>query len=85
MKYIYPCIKTVHEGIKDHSCEYCEKCYSQPADLKRHIKAVHEGVKEYKCDTCGKHFTRADNLRTHVKTVHEGIKVRRSAPAIKFM
>ena len=38
-------IHTVHEGHKDHKCEF-----SQVGNLKKHIHIVHEGSKDYKCE-----------------------------------
>ena len=45
------------EGHKDHKCEHCDKSYSGPKRLRRHIYIVHEGHKDYKCESCGKSFT----------------------------
>ena len=38
-------IYIVHEGHKDHRCEYCGKAFSQTGNLKKHIRSVHEGAK----------------------------------------
>ena len=43
-------INSVHEGLKNHKCNLCDKAFSQPSDLKFHI---HEGQKNHKCDLCG--------------------------------
>ena len=37
-------IKTVHEGIKDHKCDHCEKWFPRADNLKRHVKVVHDRV-----------------------------------------
>ena len=42
-------INGVHNGQKDHKCDYCGKTYSQAGDLKRHINLVHNGQKDHKC------------------------------------
>ena len=46
----------VHDRLKNHKCDRCEKCFSMPGNLRKHIKLVHEGQKEHICDTCGKAF-----------------------------
>ena len=40
-------VKAVHEGIKSHKCDHCERSFAEALDLKRHIK-VHEGIEESK-------------------------------------
>ena len=34
-------IKVVHEGIKDHQCQFCDKKFSQSGYLKKHVKRIH--------------------------------------------
>ena len=46
------------EGVKEHKCDSCGKCFKQAIHLKTHIKSVHEGIKDQKCDFCGKCFAR---------------------------
>ena len=40
-------IKSVHEKIKDLSCDECERTFSQQGDLKMHIKSIHEKIKDF--------------------------------------
>ena len=50
-------------------CKLCEKQYSDPSPLHRHIKAVHEGLR-YKCDFCERVFNQKSNLTAHTKSKH---------------
>ena len=34
-------IKGVHEGLKRHKCDICDKTYNLHSNLKQHIKLVH--------------------------------------------
>ena len=34
-------ILQVHEGIKNHKCEFCGKSFVQSGTLNRHIQSVH--------------------------------------------
>ena len=33
-----PHVKTIHDGQKDHECEFCDRSFAMAGDLKRHIK-----------------------------------------------
>ena len=48
-------IKSVHEGVKDHDCESCEKSFTTRRHLLSHFKKVH-GQKRFQCDACWKFF-----------------------------
>ena len=47
-------IKTVHEGVKPHACNICDRKFSVPSQLKTHVEEAHEGKKKklHKCDIC---------------------------------
>ena len=64
-------IHTVHEGHKDHNCEYCGKSFSQARNLKNHIHTIHEGHKDNKCESCDKSFSKAGSLKRHIRIFHE--------------
>ena len=61
-------MKIIHEGIKDHKCELCEKSFSIKGNLNQHMKSVHEGIKDHKCELCGKYFSSKQNLKCHLIT-----------------
>ena len=67
-------IATVHEKIRPHSCEVCEKQFFQKAKLERHVRAVHLGEKNFKCTLCTAAYKFDADLTKHVKKVHEGVK-----------
>ncbi|KAI8045591.1 zinc finger protein weckle [Drosophila gunungcola] len=53
----------------DNSCPHCEKIFTTPGTLKRHIDGVHKQIKPYVCDLCGKSFNYITGLKDH-KLVH---------------
>ncbi|KAH8351176.1 hypothetical protein KR084_008977 [Drosophila pseudotakahashii] len=53
----------------DNSCPHCEKRFTTPGTLKRHIEGVHQQIKPYVCDLCGKSFNYITGLKDH-KLVH---------------
>ena len=68
-------IEGVHEGIKNFTCDRCEKSFSLHQSLKAHIKYYHESNgEENKCDLCNKTFTLPGTLKAHIQEVHRDIK-----------
>ena len=63
-------MKTIHEGQKDHKCDFCDKSYSTAWHMKSHIKNSHNGLKDQNCDICSKSFSTKTGLNAHVKIVH---------------
>ena len=45
--------KNVNIILTDYKCESCNKFFSIPQKLKKHINSVHNGQKDHKCDCCG--------------------------------
>ena len=75
----------VHEGLRKHQCDFCEKSFGYKSNLSIHLKRAHhrphgreksnseEDIgKSQKCEQCGKIFTTKCNLQMHIKSVHEG-------------
>ena len=56
-------------GGKKYQCKQCEKQFSDPSPLHRHVKSVHEGV-IFKCNSCEKDFKQMFTLDSHVKSKH---------------
>ena len=66
-------INQVHEGLK-YKCELCQKMFSEPANLKRHIMCVHDKQKPYRCSVCNKAFGQKSDMEIHTDTVHGNLK-----------
>ena len=64
----------VHEGVKQYSCDRCEKTFGTGKSLKRHISIIHLGERKFPCLECGKAFGRSSHLNKHVLFVHKGLK-----------
>lgn len=56
--------KQMHESIKSHKCQYCEKSFIRRCHLVAHL-THHTGVRNYVCAVCGKAFLRSGTLKGH--------------------
>ena len=71
---------SIHDRIRNHKCELCEKDFYNIFHLKGHLKNVHDVVKEdeksedFKCLSCKKIFKYKSSLNLHIKTLHMKIK-----------
>lgn len=62
-----------------YRCEYCDKNFSKPQNLKNHIATAkyclkargEELVVKYRCEYCNKIFTQKSHLKTHLKSCHK--------------
>lgn len=57
---------------KRHTCEYCNKSFSNSAYFGQHLKMHTEGS-SHCCDICNKFFVNSSNFKIHLRT-HEGDK-----------
>ena len=57
-----------------YKCDICEKLFSRPNILKKHIHVVHYKHKDHKCEYCEKLFSRSNSLKRHIRGVHNGHK-----------
>ena len=53
------------------SCDLCNKNFSSPSKLRRHVRIVHEKIKPFNCQECGKNFGQKVNLIGHIQSRHK--------------
>ncbi|XP_055331849.1 histone-lysine N-methyltransferase MECOM-like isoform X1 [Paramacrobiotus metropolitanus] len=56
-----------------HQCEQCERYFTDPSNLQRHIRTHHEGARTHACAECGKTFATSSGLKQHTH-IHSSIK-----------
>ena len=71
-------IKEVHEKIKTHDCEMCNRTFSRPNLLIGHIKSVHEKIKNFSCDFCPYKSAQKNSLKKHLEIWHSNIQRERN-------
>ena len=59
------------DNTKTYECDFCDKTFSRPDNVTRHIKAVHEGKKPFPCEECDKSFAEKRSLNHHMLSFHE--------------
>ena len=60
-----------HTGEQSDKCQFCEKSFSNNANLQRHIRSTHQDEKPYDCPYCGESNQTEYNLRGHIKRNHK--------------
>jgi uncharacterized Zn-finger protein len=63
-------IECVHEKLKEHQCNICQKSFGLKGSLSKHIEVVHERKKPFKCNLCRKMFGQKKGLRRHTDNLH---------------
>lgn len=78
--FLKHCRDTQHSRTY-YKCEYCERTYSKPVELQKHIMVKHLANENttkvaYRCHHkgCNKSYAYEKNLRQHIITIHEGKK-----------
>ena len=74
------------DNTKTYECDFCDKKFSRPENVTRHIKSVHEGKKPYTCEECGRNFTEKRNLEHHNESYHapRNLKCEMGCEDLKF-
>ncbi|XP_068082759.1 transcription factor hamlet [Anabrus simplex] len=63
----------VRNQEKRYSCENCNKVFTDPSNLQRHIRAHHHGARSHACPECGKTFATSSGLKQHTH-IHSSVK-----------
>ncbi|CAG2191289.1 PRDM16 [Mytilus edulis] len=65
--------QAAHDAMKRYSCENCNKIFTDPSNLQRHIRSQHVGARSHTCTECGKTFATSSGLKQH-QHIHSSIK-----------
>ncbi|KAG8544856.1 hypothetical protein GDO81_021722, partial [Engystomops pustulosus] len=63
-------VRIRHEGVKPHSCRYCDFSTTRRYRLEAH-ESLHTGLGRIACDSCSRTFGTNSKLRLHQRRVHE--------------
>ena len=75
--------KTVHEGNKPFTCDFCHAKFAEKQNLTRHMASVHEEKNNaHKCPICNVCFSYMAHLTKHIATTHEE-QVQKEKPSEK--
>nr|XP_022345175.1 PR domain zinc finger protein 16-like isoform X2 [Crassostrea virginica] len=58
---------------KKFCCENCDKVFTDPSNLQRHIRSQHIGARSHACGDCGKTFATSSGLKQH-QHIHSSVK-----------
>ncbi|XP_061197166.1 histone-lysine N-methyltransferase MECOM-like isoform X2 [Saccostrea echinata] len=61
------------ESGKKFCCENCDKVFTDPSNLQRHIRSQHIGARSHACGECGKTFATSSGLKQH-QHIHSSVK-----------
>ena len=61
------------DASRRFSCEHCEKTFTDPSNLQRHIRSQHMGARSHACPDCGKTFATSSGLKQH-RHIHSSVK-----------
>lgn len=60
-------IQMVHQKVRRHACNFCDKAFGKKSGLDRHVITVHEKKRCWSCDLCDKSFGEKAQLMRHRK------------------
>ncbi|ELU12242.1 hypothetical protein CAPTEDRAFT_223464 [Capitella teleta] len=60
-------------NVKHFACENCDKVFTDPSNLQRHIRSTHVGARSHTCSECGKTFATSSGLKQH-QHIHSSVK-----------
>lgn len=58
-------IKTVHEKVRNFSCDICKKSFGKKSGLTSHKATVHDKIRVFSCDLCYKTFGHKQHAMKH--------------------
>ena len=61
---------SVHEKLRQFSCNLCDKSVSTKGALKLHVENVHMGMRRYSCEVCGQTFKGKTHQLDHMNRLH---------------